>query len=132
LAAPRRQAMVQAPGAGERRCCEGTGEDGEAEGAEPDEVMEDGLYYVLMMDMAPHRPIGDFSRAQLEPKLQELGVPWNPTSPFYIFGIPGDQCERCRRWLQELGYNITAPQRVLPDYDGHARDRSRSPRAATL
>ena len=43
-------------------------EDGEAESGEPDEVLEDGLHYVLM-DMAPHRPIGDFSRAQPEAKL---------------------------------------------------------------
>ena len=76
------------------------------------EFMEqgEGLYYVLMMDMAPHRPLGDFSRAQLEPKLREFGLPWDPTGPMHTFEIPREHCERCRHWLRELGYrNITPP-----------------------
>ena len=65
---------------------------------------------MLMMDMAPHRPIGDFSRAVLEPKLRAFGVPWNPAGDIYTFAIPSDQCARCREWLRELGYqNIDLP-----------------------
>ena len=65
-----------------------------------------GVYFVLMMDMAPHRPIGDFSRPVLEPKLQEFGVPWNPTGPIYTFAIPESKCSMCRQWLHGLGFQL--------------------------
>ena len=94
----------------ETRC--GEGPDEEVESGDPD---DDGLYYVLLMDMVPHRPLGEFSRAQLEPKLREFGVPWDPTGPIYIFEIPSEQCGRCRQWLHELGWrNITPTQRERP------------------
>ena len=65
-----------------------------------------GLYYVLLMDSVPHRPYGDFTRADLEPKLQEWGVAWTaPSCSAYIFEVPTAYCEHCRQWLQELGYD---------------------------
>ena len=71
-----------------RGCWEGT--DGSND---RDEASEDGLYSVLMMDMVPHRPLGDFGRAQLEPKCQEFGLPWGPAGPYYIVGVPRGHCE---------------------------------------